>query len=167
MAPELIALQGYAYSADYWSMGVMLYEMLHAYTPFSAENTAVSDHDIIENIHTLVAEVEPAAGSTNRLAFGAHTSTEVRTVICDLLRKQPSERASSAEVRSSEFFDGLDWEALQHKRLSPPYVPNVTADPFDTSFFTAEIDDENTGPKILTEPAKEEDESDVDVFESF
>ena len=37
MAPELIKLKGHAFEVDWWSLGVLMYECLHSYTPFSAQ----------------------------------------------------------------------------------------------------------------------------------
>jgi len=170
MAPELIALHGYAESADWWATGVLLYECLHAYTPFSDRNTAETDMDIINNIHTLVTESEsdaPARSASDRVHFDAGTSVEAQSLICSLLRKQPSQRATSAHVRSASFFQHFDWEALLLKQLKPPYVPDLSSDPFDTSSFCADIEKVDSGPSILSESLPAGAKLNMDAFESF
>lgn len=39
MAPEQISGQGYGYGVDYWSLGILLYVMLHGATPFKEDKT--------------------------------------------------------------------------------------------------------------------------------
>ena len=39
MAPEQISGQGYGYGVDYWSLGILLYVILHGATPFKEDKT--------------------------------------------------------------------------------------------------------------------------------
>ena len=47
MAPEVVAGRGYGAAADWWSYGVLLYEMISGYTPFGAEEDAVVFREIL------------------------------------------------------------------------------------------------------------------------
>jgi p90 ribosomal S6 kinase len=38
MAPEVVNRKGHSFSADWWSFGVLMYEMLTGQLPFQGEN---------------------------------------------------------------------------------------------------------------------------------
>ncbi len=44
MAPEQISGQGYGYGIDYWSLGILMYAMLHVETPFASHNSETKVH---------------------------------------------------------------------------------------------------------------------------
>ncbi|KAG9398793.1 hypothetical protein AC1031_014112 [Aphanomyces cochlioides] len=118
IAPEQLSSQNptYGYSADWWSWGVFLYEMLYGNTPFNDNNVSVmyrkiTDADIKYQNHF---DLDPVA--------------------VDLLQKvlvrDPSSRLSFAQIKSHPFFESIDWIALLQKQVTPPFVP-TTRDVFD------------------------------------
>ncbi|EQC40508.1 AGC protein kinase [Saprolegnia diclina VS20] len=138
IAPEQLNTQRpqYGTSADWWSWGVLVYEMLTGSTPFEDSNMAqmyrkIQSQDIRYDFHW---PVEPAA--------------------IDLLRKvlvrDPSERPSFGEIQSHPFFDGVDWIGLLQKTVHPPFTPS-TDDVFahvSTHFAKMSVDSLDNTPCV-------------------
>lgn len=120
IAPEIFSRTGYSEIVDWWSIGVILYEMLVGYPPFYAEKPADICHKILswQKYFTIPreAKLNPAA------------SDLIRRLICE-----PNTRlTTAAEIKAHAFFNGVDWERL---RLSDaPYVPQLNSE-IDTSNF--------------------------------
>ena len=50
IAPEVILGQGYGYSVDWWSMGVILYEMMVGATPFCSTTVQQLFEEITDGV---------------------------------------------------------------------------------------------------------------------
>eukprot|EP00966_Prymnesium_polylepis_P230816 5341648-Prymnesium_polylepis.2 len=58
MAPEMLLLSGHAQEADWWALGVLLFECLHSYTPFTQQGTLEPDMDIIRGTLQALVQME-------------------------------------------------------------------------------------------------------------
>lgn len=130
LAPEVIVGDAYGKAVDWWSFGVMLYEMLVGLPPFYSEN-----------VHRMYELIQRA-----NLRFPDGVSPEARSLLVRLLQRNPALRLGSgaddaAPIRAHPFFAGVDWDALYAKRVEPPFRPKVHGDT-DTSNFDAEFTSE-------------------------
>jgi serine/threonine protein kinase len=82
MAPELLRNRDYDYTVDLWSMGVLLYEMLHGCSPFKGS----TDADTMGNILQCNIKYRPGI------------SSEAKSIISLLLQKDPQQRLKWSEV---------------------------------------------------------------------
>ncbi|KAI8375478.1 kinase-like domain-containing protein [Blakeslea trispora] len=117
MAPEMLARKGYSTHVDWWSLGVVTFELLFGKRPFTAPSKESLIHAILhdpfilpQNAHELV-------------------SKECIDVITGLLDKSPFHRLGCSsdgfeEFKSHPWFRGLDWDLLEHKQLTPPIRPD-------------------------------------------
>ncbi|KAM0940635.1 putative protein kinase AGC-RSK-2 family [Dioscorea sansibarensis] len=120
VAPEIIAGKGHDYGVDWWSLGIVLYEMLYGRTPFKGENRKETFYRILSKSPELVGE-----------------STPLRDLIGRLLEKDPEKRIRCEGIKGHEFFKGVDWESLL--RISrPPYIPAVVDWEDSTAFIDVE-----------------------------
>ena len=91
MSPEIVGQQNYTKEIDVWSLGILLYEMLHGYSPFSSPSTGDDERHVIENI------------KLHKLNFAGHISKEAKELICRMLDPNPSTRIKVEEIFSSDF----------------------------------------------------------------
>ncbi|KAK1436964.1 hypothetical protein QVD17_02748 [Tagetes erecta] len=105
IAPEMLQGTGHDFSIDWWSLGIVLHEMLYGNTPFKGINRKDTFHRILSTAPALAGEPTP-----------------LRDLIRKLLVKDPKGRISPVEIKGHDFFRGVDWEkVLQIAR--PPFVP--------------------------------------------
>lgn len=117
MSPEMINGSGHGYAVDWWQVGILLYEMLHGKTPFIHKQPI----RLYENI--LLQQVVFSSGSE-----------EAKELICGLLEKNPERRLGGEAIKQHSFFAGLDWDAVQGRRLAPPFRPQLSG-PMDASRY--------------------------------
>ena len=127
MAPEILLDQEYGRAIDWWSFGILIYQMLLQQSPFRGENE--------DEIYDAILEGEPF--------YPAHMPQDSVSILQKLLTRQPALRLGSGptdaqEVMSHAFFHNVSWQDVYHKQIPPPYLPKVNSRE-DTSNFDAEF----------------------------
>lgn len=118
LSQELLLNQdskGYNRSIDWWTLGVLLYEMLSGLPPFYDENTNEMYRKILQD----------------PLRFGDDFSPQAKDILVRLLNRNPTKRLGAngaSEIRSHPFFaEHIDWRRLSLKRIQPPFKPDVVS----------------------------------------
>jgi p70 ribosomal S6 kinase len=114
MAPEVIAGRGHGKAVDWWSIGVLLYEMLCGVPPFRAKSRP--------GLQKLI--------TTAKLKMPKYLSTEAQNLLKGLLTKEASKRigfgpSGSADVMKHAFFKGVDWAKLEARDVASPFKPTI------------------------------------------
>ncbi|KAL1301691.1 hypothetical protein AAFC00_005905 [Neodothiora populina] len=128
LAPEvLLDEQGYTKMVDFWSLGVLVFEMCCGWSPFYAEDT----QQMYKNI------------AFGKVRFPRDAlSTEGRNFVKGLLNRNPNHRLGAKgdadELMAHPFFDDVDWDALGRKDIKPPFKPKLKGE-LDTSNFDPEF----------------------------
>jgi cGMP-dependent protein kinase len=117
MAPEVITGRGYGKSADLWSLGVILYELLCGGVPFGEGE---------EDPYAVYEAV--LGGKLNYPAF-ITAKLKCKPMIEMLLSKNAVLRTggSFANLKSQPWFADINWESLLSKSVRPPYTPRLPA----------------------------------------
>jgi serum/glucocorticoid-regulated kinase 2 len=127
LAPELLLGQGYTKTVDWWTLGVLLYEMLTGLPPFYDENTNEMYRKILsEPLHFPSADVVPPAA---------------KDLLTKLLNRKPDQRLGAngaSEIKAHPFFHSIDWRKLLQRKYEPTFKPNVK-DALDTGNFDEEF----------------------------
>ena len=132
VAPEVLMKQGYSIDCDWWSVGIILYEMLCGYPPFYADDVMQTCHKIIKWREYLDF---PPEGSD---ALSEASMSVIRDLLCD-----PQERLSFEAILGHKFFHGINWNDLRSQ--PPPFVPQLrSAD--DIGYFDVPEEDPTEGP---------------------
>lgn len=133
MAPEVVknGPAGHDISVDWWSVGVLCYELLTGASPFTFEGNENSQSDISQRILKAAPPLPPSLGA------------EVADFIGKLLNKDPEKRlggnrTDARDVKAHPFFRTVDWEKLAAKLVPAPFKPEIRH-PLDTSNFSEEF----------------------------
>lgn len=122
LAPEILNGQGYNKVIDWWTLGVLLYEMLSGLPPFYDEVTDKMYQKIL----------------TDPLVFGPDIGSEARSILTSLLNRDPIKRLGvngAEEIKKHPFFEKhIDFKRLLQKKIQPPFKPSVSS-PVDVSNF--------------------------------
>mmetsp|Transcript_101296 Transcript_101296/g.285618 ORF Transcript_101296/g.285618 Transcript_101296/m.285618 type:complete len:787 (+) Transcript_101296:102-2462(+) len=121
MGPEVYRKDPYGKECDWWSVGIIMFEMLFGGPPFSDErhDPAVTSARVMRWRQHFIMPADPRVGEPSRELM--------RGLICD-----PQDRLSADQIRSHRFFKGLDFKRL--REMEPPIKPVVNG-PLDTSNF--------------------------------
>ncbi|MCJ1478564.1 hypothetical protein MMC13_007245 [Lambiella insularis] len=130
LAPELLLGQGYTKTVDWWTLGVLLYEMLTGLPPYYDENTNEMYRKILsEPLHFPGPEIVPPTA---------------KDLLTQLLDRRPERRLGAngaSEIKAHPFFHSIDWRKLLQRKYEPTFKPNVT-DALDTANFDREFTSE-------------------------
>ena len=91
MSPELVNHEGYGKEIDTWSLGVLLYEMLHGYSPFKPNKNQFFPEDVMENI------------INHNIKFKEQISDRCKKLIYGLLDSNINNRYRVEDIFNSEF----------------------------------------------------------------
>jgi serine/threonine protein kinase SCH9 len=128
LAPEvLLDEEGYTKMVDFWSLGVLTFEICCGWSPFYAEDT----QQMYKNI----------AFGKLRFPRGA-LSSEGRKFVKSLLNRNPKKRlgahGDATELMAHPWYADIDWEALAKKHAVPPFKPKLHSE-LDVSNFDPEF----------------------------
>ncbi|KVI09242.1 serine/threonine-protein kinase D6PK-like [Cynara cardunculus var. scolymus] len=113
LAPEIIKGEGHGSAVDWWTYGILMYELLYGRTPFKG----MGDDDTLANV----------VSEGLKFPDNPIVSSSARDLVRSLLRKHPENRLGSlkgaAEIKQHPFFEGLNWALI--RCATPPEIPKI------------------------------------------
>uniref|UniRef100_A0A8C1DLN0 Ribosomal protein S6 kinase n=2 Tax=Cyprinus carpio TaxID=7962 RepID=A0A8C1DLN0_CYPCA len=127
MAPEVVNRRGHTQSADWWSFGILMFEMLTGSLPFQGKDR--------KETMALILKA--------KLGMPQFLSPEVQSLLRALFKRNPSNRLGAGpdgveEIKRHIFFATVDWNKLYRREIKPPFKPAVGR-PEDTFHFDPEF----------------------------
>ena len=122
VAPEVLIKKGYGPEVDWWSVGVIFFEMLVGYAPFCSKETSEVCHKILNWKKYL------------KIPSKIKISREAEDLISKLINN-PNKRLGlngAEEIKSHPFFRGLDWDNILNSKA--PFIPELKNE-YDTHYF--------------------------------
>ena len=117
LAPEIVLNKGHGKPVDWWTCGILLYEMIVGIDPFSSEDPV----NIYKNI------------LKGKINYPDEFDSDAKDLITHLLEADPEKRYGSLkngvrDITEHRFFKGVDWDKILNKEITPPYIPKVRSD---------------------------------------
>ncbi|XP_032186378.1 ribosomal protein S6 kinase alpha-6 isoform X3 [Mustela erminea] len=125
MAPEIVNRRGHSQSADWWSYGVLMFEMLTGTLPFQGKDRNETMNMILKA----------------KLGMPQFLSAEAQSLLRMLFKRNPANRLGSEgveEIKRHLFFANVDWNKLYRREVQPPFKP-ASGKPDDTFCFDPEF----------------------------
>jgi serine/threonine protein kinase len=120
LAPEILMGQPYGNSVDWWSLGIVIYELFSGENPFEARDLDSVLQNILFKTIFMPSFISPVA----------------QDLIFKLLQKDPKKRLcsgpnGSSEIRDHPFFKDVNWKNLMLKKEKSPYIPKINQQNID------------------------------------
>ncbi|CAF0857640.1 unnamed protein product [Didymodactylos carnosus] len=117
MGPEVVSRKGHSHVADWWSFGVLAFEMLTGHLPFHGSNRKDTMNLILKA----------------KLAMPQYLSPEAQSLLRSLFKRNPVNRLGAGadgfeNIKKHPFFESIDWSELFKKRIEPPFIPPTHSD---------------------------------------
>ncbi|RDL38133.1 putative cAMP-dependent protein kinase [Venustampulla echinocandica] len=125
LAPEVVSSKGYNKSVDWWSLGILIFEMLCGFTPFWDGGSPMKIYEnILKGRVKYPPYIHPDAADLLQ-----------RLITADLTKRLGNLHGGSEDVKNHPWFVEVTWERLAKKDIDAPYVPPVKAGVGDASQF--------------------------------
>ncbi|XP_059097013.1 cGMP-dependent protein kinase, isozyme 1-like isoform X2 [Tigriopus californicus] len=113
VAPEIILNKGHDRSVDFWSLGVLMCELLTGTPPFTANDPMKIYNIILRGIE--------------QLEFPRHVTKTAIAIIKRFCRENPAERLGyqkdgMLDIKKHRWYQGFDWDGLEARTLTPPII---------------------------------------------
>ncbi|KAK7690560.1 hypothetical protein QCA50_005658 [Cerrena zonata] len=143
MAPEVVGRKGYTWPVDWWSLGVVLWELLFHRRPFDGRTSEKMTSSILK---------DPLRFPSNA---NDYVSKEAQDLLRGLIDRNPKSRlgckggrhSGFEDIHSHPWFSAIDWDQLENKESQPAFVPDMKKANFDV---THELDEFLMVDKPLT-----------------
>ncbi|CAM2098675.1 unnamed protein product [Caretta caretta] len=110
IAPEILLGQKYNTAVDWWSFGVLLYEMLIGQSPFHGQD----EEELFQSIRM------------DNPFYPRWLNKDAKDILVKLFVREPERRlGAKGNIRQHAFFQEINWEVLEERAMEPPFKPRV------------------------------------------
>ncbi|XP_048577450.1 ribosomal protein S6 kinase alpha-2-like isoform X2 [Nematostella vectensis] len=112
MAPEVVNRRGHSQAADWWSYGVLMFEMLTGSLPFQGKDRKDTMNMILKA----------------KLGMPQFLTPEAQSLLRQLFKRNPLNRLGAGDlgiedIKKHPFFSTINWELLYKREIKPPFKP--------------------------------------------
>ncbi|KAI8334743.1 kinase-like domain-containing protein [Chlamydoabsidia padenii] len=117
LAPEIIQSKGYGMAVDWWSLGVLIFEMLAGHPPFFDDDHLKLYEKIIQGKIKWPPYFEPSAKHLLE-----------RLLTSDLSKRYGNLKNGAEDIKGHPWFDGVDFDLVAKRQIRAPYVPKLSGE---------------------------------------
>lgn len=117
MSPEMIKGAKYGKPADFWSVGILIYDMLYGQPPFQSSNRKKLQDMILKK----------------KVLLPSYWQKDTHSIVKDLTNRDPKKRPKIDQIKKHAFFKSINWEKLSRLEIEPPFKPRIEKGELDTS----------------------------------
>ena len=123
IAPEVFTQKGYGQEVDWWSLGIILFEMMIGYPPFYSESSTETCKKILDWKNNFEIKQE------------VNISNEAIDILKQLINDPDKRlgRNGADEIKKHPFFKNINWLHIK-ETLIPPFIPELNG-PYDAKYF--------------------------------
>ena len=160
MAPEVILGTGQKYEVDWWSLGILIYQMYYGYTPFEDE--------FIDKTYQKILYTNANFDSNYKI------NENLKKLIIGLLNKNETKRIKDSDIQNQPYFTeghNVDWNKVANFEIECPFKPNINEEKeddiqnFDVEFTEEKFNNEEIKSGEILEYIKSADS--CGVFDYF
>ena len=135
-SPEMINYLGHTVMTDWWSFGILIYEMLYGFTPFfNLDKDRM--YDLIINGSISFPQYFNSNNENGEKIIEYKVSDEAKNLINKLLEKDPGKRLGREgfeEIKKDPFFYGINFDGLKNKKHKALFIPNINENDLTNNF---------------------------------
>jgi len=136
LAPEIILNKGHGKPVDWWTLGILTYELLVGIDPFSDDDPMMVYQKILKG----------------KIKFPSNFDSNAKSIIKhlvegDLTKRYGNLKGGFEDIKNHRFYKALDWGKLTARQLTMPYIPKVK-NAADTSNFQTYPDSDKKVPAL-------------------
>ncbi|MCO5553187.1 hypothetical protein L7F22_006708 [Adiantum nelumboides] len=151
MAPEIVLAKGHGKAADWWSVGILLFEMLTGQPPFTHGNRQKLQQKIVKD----------------KVKLPSYLTSEAHSLLKGLLQKEACKRLGSGpkgsdDIKGHKWFKQINWRKLEAREVVPKFRPTVNGQECIANF-----DEKWTKLPAQDSPASTPKSHDMGVFEGY
>ena len=143
VAPEVLNKKGYGQEVDWWSVGVIFFEMLVGYAPFCSKDTSEACYKILNWEKYL------------KIPKKIKMSKEAEDLIYKMINNKNIRlgKNGSDEIKKHPFFKGTDWDNIREQKA--PFIPELSSE-YDTRYFEIFQEQEPFYPPLTKRPKRKD-----------
>ena len=153
LAPEIVKCKGYDKTVDWWSLGVLMYEMLSGRLPLKIPKGKPLDYSYYKQ----------------KIDMPNNFTEDAKQILSELLSVEPKKRLGYGpdglkNIKKHPYFKEIDWEKLEKREILPPFVPKIKNDT-DVGYFDKMFTNEKITNSLIE--LTNSSEKDNTIYEGF
>ncbi|WVQ76567.1 hypothetical protein IAR50_006238 [Cryptococcus sp. DSM 104548] len=119
IAPEVIKGNSHSSAVDWWTLGILVYEMIFATTPFKGPNRNATFANVMKN--EVLFPDPPSSSPSSSTPISSSCKSCIRKLLIKDENKRLGSQSGASEVKQHKWFGNLSWGLLRN--MTPPIIP--------------------------------------------
>ncbi|CDW77897.1 protein kinase domain protein [Stylonychia lemnae] len=136
LAPEVLLNKGHGKPVDWWTLGILTYEMIAGIDPFNDDDPMAIYQKILKGKIKFPRDFDKNAKSLVK-----------HLLVADVTKRYGCLKNGANDIKNHRWFKNLDWYKLSQRKVPAPYIPQISK-AGDTSNFSEYPDSDTMSPEV-------------------